>query len=80
MKETTKRLKTAKLCLEGAVRERDEGRRGSLLFQFSRQMALFCDGMAAECGDKRTRNKLLSYASFFGRFARFWRNRRADRT
>ncbi len=74
MKETTKRLRTAKLCLGRAIKEKNEGRRASLFFQFSKQMASFCDRTAIESKTKTARNKLLSYASFFDKFAQFWRS------
>jgi len=74
MSDELKALKTAKLCLRKAVKEKDEKRRNALMYQFCLQMKKYCVLMAERSENAIARRVLRSDARIFGAFAKLCRS------
>ena len=73
LKKAIKNLRVAKKCLERAIKEKDEEHITSIMFQFCKQMAGFCDYLALTENDYRKRDKLFKFSLQFNNFAKFWK-------
>ena len=69
----------AEKLLKKLIAETNESHRISLIFQFCKQMKLFCESMALRCSDPYETDSFLKLSESFDTHSKFYRTIKSDK-